>query len=381
MKAVRPRASSAANATPFVVRSAGHAAARPVEDEGSVPVQALPLATLVLDSDGRAVTVNAAWHALFGGAEIDVDDWPSAVDAVDEPVLLGMLRHALAQGTSGQADVRLIRRDERRWSRWWWQPCGPGSLTVCVADIGDDKQREADLWQRATHDPLTGLLNRSEFLGLVDGALRRGERRATSTAVVFLDLDGFKAVNDAHGHRAGDRVLCRIASELVQAVRPNDAVARVGGDEFAVLCEELHDLEEAHQLAGRMRETIERSCEPDRIPVAVSIGVAVGTRHDRSAEDLLARADEAMYAAKRTSHVDAAARAALADTRSLKGRERSAEPVAMAREGLSALERHLRHAWADECADPTLTPETSRLQVAARLVHGALVALDPHSVV
>src|SRR5439155_6530293 len=118
-----------------------------------------------------------------------------------------------------------------------------------------------------------------------------------------------------------------------------------------------------------MRDMIERSCEPDRVSVAVSIGVALSVREDRSAEDLLARADEAMYAAKRTSHLHASTPRSFADARARNGPDGPdgpAEPVAMVRDGLSILERSLRKVWADECDDPELTPDVNRLQVAAR---------------
>jgi len=153
---------------------------------------------------------------------------------------------------------------------------------------------------RADHDPLTGLANRATLSARLRHALQRVKRAETTVAVLFIDLDNFKAANDALGHTAGDELLRVTAARLDEAVRPGDTVARFGGDEFVALCEDLGGAEEAMEVAERLRVIL---AEP--IPLAsgvghitASIGVALPDRPDRSPEMLLQAADRAMYEAK-----------------------------------------------------------------------------------
>ncbi|HVC13451.1 MAG TPA: EAL domain-containing protein [Acidimicrobiales bacterium] len=162
------------------------------------------------------------------------------------------------------------------------------------------EEHRARLEHQALHDPLTGLANRVLLLDRLEHALESAARRPTGAAVLFMDLDYFKAVNDASGHSAGDQLLLGVARRLQAAVRPNDTIARLGGDEFVVLCEDLGDpVEESVAVAQRIAERFE---DPfmvgDReIVVAASIGVAPAGRDD-TADALLGRADHAMYRAK-----------------------------------------------------------------------------------
>jgi diguanylate cyclase (GGDEF)-like protein len=159
---------------------------------------------------------------------------------------------------------------------------------------------EQQLAHRALHDALTGLPNRVLFLDRLTYALAQNERQESSVGIFFLDLDGFKGVNDRLGHLAGDTLLRSIAGCLLAWVRPGDTVSRFGGDEFTVLVREVGGVEEARAIAERLTEAV-------RTPVAVageeivltpSIGVALGRSSDRP-EDLLECADQAMYRAKR----------------------------------------------------------------------------------
>jgi diguanylate cyclase (GGDEF)-like protein len=148
----------------------------------------------------------------------------------------------------------------------------------------------------AVHDPLTGLANRTLFNDHLQQALARSERAGGRIGLLFVDLDNFKHVNDAHGHATGDEVLRELGSRLQAAVRPSDTVARLGGDEFVVLCEQV-DKASAVALGERLQEAI-------RLPVTVggavhelsaSIGIALG---ERDPDDLLSNADTALYRAK-----------------------------------------------------------------------------------
>jgi diguanylate cyclase (GGDEF)-like protein len=172
-----------------------------------------------------------------------------------------------------------------------------------------ERQRgEAQLAHRALHDQLTGLPNRTLFLDRLQQALEQSEREALSIAVLFLDLNGFKAVNDSHGHAAGDRILRAAGRRLLASVRPGDTAARFGGDEFAVLSVSgsTGQVQDATELASRLAADIAVPFQVDanQIMLTASIGVALAHGNGRSAEAVVADADEAMYLAKRKEHLN-----------------------------------------------------------------------------
>ena len=156
------------------------------------------------------------------------------------------------------------------------------------------------LRRQALHDPLTGLANRTLFRDRVEHALERSERDGSQVAVLFLDLDDFKTVNDGLGHLAGDRLLTDVAGRLARCLRPGDTVARLGGDEFGVLLERTPGPSEAVSIAERLLETLEAPIELEGRPVVArgSVGVALGTSASLGVDELLANADFAMYQAK-----------------------------------------------------------------------------------
>jgi diguanylate cyclase (GGDEF)-like protein len=158
------------------------------------------------------------------------------------------------------------------------------------------------LAHRALHDALTGLPNRMLLLDRLGYALAQSEREESSVAVFFLDLDGFKAVNDRLGHLAGDALLRGIAGRLLAWVRPGDTVSRFGGDEFTVLVREVSGLDEAAQIAERLTDAVRAplAVEGEQISLTPSIGVALDHGIHKP-EELIERADKAMYLAKRRS--------------------------------------------------------------------------------
>jgi diguanylate cyclase (GGDEF)-like protein len=163
---------------------------------------------------------------------------------------------------------------------------------------------QAKLAHRALHDPLTGLANRTLLFDRMARALQAVRRHGEAAAILFFDLDGFKAVNDRLGHEAGDRLLVAIGARLGQAVRPTDSIARLGGDEFVILCERL-PADEAVAIAERALEQLRRPVALGDAEVAVdaSVGIAVAGATD-DPEALLKRADAAMYAAKQAPGAD-----------------------------------------------------------------------------
>lgn len=262
-------------------------------------LEAVPLPALRVAAGGVVVAVNGAWEALSG---LDEDasmgtGWTGVVVTADR--LSEELAEAVASRASGSRDHQVCVDGEPAWCRWWWRPVTGEGLVVGVASIEADRAREQQLWFRATHDPLTELTNRAEFLAVVERALHRGRRRRRPPAVIYIDLDGFKAVNDDGGHRLGDQILRSFAQRLSDAVRPADVAARVGGDEFAVVCEDLTSTAGAEQLAGRIRSAMELPVwVADRtVHVHATTGVAFAAVDD-DPESLLSRADLDMYANK-----------------------------------------------------------------------------------
>ena len=170
---------------------------------------------------------------------------------------------------------------------------------VVLRDVRDRKALERRLVHQAFHDPLTGLPNRALFLDRLEHARARSLRDGGTQAVLFLDLDRFKVINDSLGHRTGDQVLQTVASRLVGVLRPSDTVARFGGDEFTVLLEQVNDASEAAQTAERILRALQLPMEAgDRaVVVTASIGIAIA-EPGNAPGDLLAAADIAMYQAK-----------------------------------------------------------------------------------
>ena len=173
------------------------------------------------------------------------------------------------------------------------------AIANILANAIERRRTEERVQHEALHDPLTGLPNRSLFLDRLQHALSAAARRQTAIAVLFLDLDEFKLVNDSMGHEAGDEVLAAVAPRLEQALRPGDTVARFGGDEFAVLAEDVGNEHGAIRIAERIAEALTRSFvlrEREHF-VSASIGIAIGNGAEKP-EALIRDADSALYRAK-----------------------------------------------------------------------------------
>ncbi len=190
---------------------------------------------------------------------------------------------------------------------------GKGEITGSVGvatDVTTRRELEKEMEHRAFHDPLTDLPNRALFMDRLEHALTRTSRRGERVAVLFLDLDDFKHVNDSLGHSAGDRLLIAAGQRIKSCLRDEDTVARLGGDEFAVLLEDVPDLDfpkkVAQRIASELRSPITLSEDAEEagpeIIVTTSIGMALNEPEDDSidAEEILQRADTALYRAKET---------------------------------------------------------------------------------
>ena len=258
-----------------------------------------------LDADGLVVEINPALQRLTSVHEHSLRGRLLADHvAVDDRARL--LRALTGSGTGSEpVEVRLQRADG---TQVWCEvattlsadPDGETSILAQFLDIDARKRQEVALERAARRDPLTGLANRSELGPL---ALEWRDGPADSTiGMLFLDLDGFKAVNDAHGHDAGDAVLVEVARRLTATVRPGDIVVRLGGDEFLVACRLPPQQPEQTlaALADRLECEIARplAVGAQRLVVGVTVGQAVGVA-SQPMEELVEAADSAMYRRKR----------------------------------------------------------------------------------
>jgi diguanylate cyclase (GGDEF)-like protein/PAS domain S-box-containing protein len=270
-----------------------------------------PAGLALLAPNGRAVQVNPAFCDLLGQRDQDLLEMPSLIDFVserDRTAVVALCRRAFRElGTSVVSERQVLRRDGRQ----VWvlltvtqlpDPREGNCLLLQVEDIDAKKEAEARLTRQAQYDGLTDLPNRATLHDRTTQALTRMRRRPDDgvTVMLFCDLDGFKAINDQHGHAAGDHVLVEIAQRLVAALRPDDTVARLGGDEFVVLCEHLTHFAEAAVIAQRIEKTIASpiSWGNNTLRVTTSLGIAQADS-TLSADELIRRADAAMYQAKR----------------------------------------------------------------------------------
>ena len=203
-------------------------------------------------------------------------------------------------GAMVSVECALMTHDGEHFAEVRVLPLPNDELMVIVRDITERKQTEQELTRLAFHDTLTGLPNRALFTDRLQQALARAERHQQPLAVMFLDLDNFKIVNDSMGHEAGDQLLIAVAERLRACLRPEDTIARFGGDEMAVLVEGLEDPGEAVDVAERIARSLRApvSLVGHELFVTASIGIALGTPGEEDSEGLLRKADLAMYRSK-----------------------------------------------------------------------------------
>lgn len=179
------------------------------------------------------------------------------------------------------------------------------ATAAAAAAAAAARRIEARLIHDVLHDELTGLVNRRLLMDRLSQAVARSSRNGTSVAVLFLDLDRFKTVNDTLGHAAGDELLVAVADRLTQCLRDGDTCARIGGDEFVIVCEDLaHPPSDAPLLASRLRAALAAGLPVGNVTISVmvSVGIAISTT-DSGPLTLLSEADGAMYVAKRAARM------------------------------------------------------------------------------
>ena len=177
----------------------------------------------------------------------------------------------------------------------------PTGYVACIDDITDGWRLQQRLVDQATRDQLTGLINRTAALEHLDETLDKAQQTGTSTAVIFADLNEFKRVNDVLGHAAGDQLLCEVAAKILRVVRGSDVVARQGGDEFLIICDDVNGYTEAIEVARRVINAISGSYRvgEDLIDTSASCGISIDLNGDHTGERMIAEADLAMYERKR----------------------------------------------------------------------------------
>jgi diguanylate cyclase (GGDEF)-like protein len=279
-------------------------------------LDALPDATAVLDPAGTIMAVNQAWlmFAMDNGGQpestgvgvnyFDLCERSAAAGCQDARRAVEALRAVLAGDTvHGEMEYPCPSPAVNRWFLLRIMALGgevQGAVTSHV-NITRRKMAEQTLAHEAAHDPLTGLANRSLFAERLNAALtgRRAQATTIQVGLMYLDADGFKQVNDAYGHDAGDEALLTIGHRLRSHVRPQDTVARLGGDEFAVSAPRI-SAAGLDGLSGRVGAALSQPhlIHGHRVPVPVSIGIHLAELGE-SADTALREADRAMYAAKR----------------------------------------------------------------------------------
>jgi len=255
------------------------------------------LATISLD--GRFTLLNPAWEQVLGWRREELMACPieEFVHPQDVEQTLALL-HAEREGPSHFEDfTNRYRHRDGSW-RWllWSARCDGDSWYAVAKDVTDRMWLE----RQALHDPLTRLPNRLLLMDRARQALARVHRSNGAVAMLFVDLDKFKAVNDNLGHDIGDRLLVAIAGRLAELMRDSDTIARLGGDEFVILAEDIESEGEAIALATRVLDALEDPIPVGKAEVSMlaSVGISVSRDPEADPEDMLREADLAMYRAK-----------------------------------------------------------------------------------
>lgn len=266
-------------------------------------------AVCVFDRDFAFVSVNAAFTRMTGYGDVEVlgRDTSLLDSPQHDPEFYQQMRTRLERDGRWSGEVWQQRKDGQEFLCWVQasvvlDAAGQRSLFVAVlSDITEQKRAEQELRYLANYDTLTSLPNRTMLSERLSRAIVRARRQGKRIAVLFLDLDRFKDINDSLGHAAGDRLLRATAARLQATVGPQHTVARLGGDEFTVVLEDLATAEEAEQIARRIIVAFEQPLDvSDRHDIAISpsIGISLYPDHAQIPTDLLKHADTAMYQAK-----------------------------------------------------------------------------------
>lgn len=263
---------------------------------------------IVVVQDGLLAYVNPAMSAISGYPVEELKEWPVSQFVLPEDREIVLNNHRLrmeGQQVPQRYQVRILRKNgdigwvEINGARIVWDG-RPASLNF-LSDITERKAIEEKIHFMAQHDPLTSLPNRALFFDRLERALALARRERRSLAVMFIDLNDFKPVNDTYGHGVGDLLLQSVAGRVPSVLRASDTVARVGGDEFVVLLPNLDHARDVQDVAGKISQTLSApfDLQGQTISISASIGAAVFPDHGDSADSLCRYADAMMYKDKR----------------------------------------------------------------------------------
>lgn len=277
-----------------------------VADRMRAIVEASPASIVEFNRDGRVCLWNAAAEAMYGWTREEMlGRLPASVEEHDIESFSDTLSQVFHGTRLGPLAATRLRKDGTRvdLSVSWAPISGPdGNVESAISlalDVTERNRLEEQLQNRAFYDPLTGLANRSLLVDRLSHAMVLSRSKFQPLSILFIDLDGFKRINDSSGHAAGDLILKEVGARITSIIRDSDTVGRIGGDEFAILLEGL-DAEDASEVALRVQKAL---CSPfvatsGEVVIGASIGVSScdGTR--RTAEELIRDADTAMYVGK-----------------------------------------------------------------------------------
>ena len=265
----------------------------------------MPDAVCVVDAEGYFLYVNASFQRIFGYAPGEVLGRRifDLVHPDDRAATMRQAERVMDGAPQRHFRNRYVHKDghsvDIQWSACWLPDHG---VRIGVAhEVTELRRVERELEHRASHDPLTRLPNRRQLQCELQYAIAHATQAGDGLAVLYLDLDGFKEVNDRGGHDAGDRLLREVAQRLQQGLRQGDLMARVGGDEFVAVLPGCRDAEAARAVADSLRTCLN---PPFTLPdglfrLDASVGIACFPADGSDPDALLAHADRAMYAAKR----------------------------------------------------------------------------------
>jgi diguanylate cyclase (GGDEF)-like protein/PAS domain S-box-containing protein len=260
---------------------------------------------IVVDAQGVVLDINQVAESVLAVAKDSIQDEPleralMAANGLDHA--LTDLGYAITQGKNWRSPDTAVRTSSGATfsAALFYRAMSTGGGVLAIEDISERKQAQAELLWRANHDPLTGLFNRAALMEQIQRALQRARRYGHRIAVMFLDLDKFKRVNDTLGHAAGDALLVDCSQRISSVMREVDTVSRLGGDEFVLVCENLMTETEARLIANRLVDVIAKPFDigADVAFVNASIGIALSDGHNTDPDQLLRDADVALYEAK-----------------------------------------------------------------------------------
>ncbi|MDB5595887.1 MAG: diguanylate cyclase [Hyphomicrobiales bacterium] len=258
----------------------------------------------MFDKAGGLVVCNDTLRAMFALTEQQTEGGTTVAQIkaaiVENGFYLGGEKSSFLTSRLAPGELLTLPVNDHRTLALSREETGDGGFVITLSDVTERSRALANLENLALHDPLTGLANRTKFRNhLIDG-LSRAVEHGETTALLYIDLDGFKHVNDTLGHPVGDSLLRLVAARLQRCTRPTDYVARLGGDEFAVMVEGVKRLGDLSGLCQRIVDTMQRpfDVEGHQIQVSTSVGIALAPRDGRSPDALARHADLALYRAK-----------------------------------------------------------------------------------